>query len=61
MRDQSEVDLYLQGEDGVQALTDYNCSFVFKSRHYVQRIAACLVFLYIKETKPAMAGAGVAC
>jgi hypothetical protein len=31
IRRQGEVDLYLQGEDGRQYLTDYKCSFVLEN------------------------------
>ena len=30
-RPYGDVDLYLEGEDGLQRLTDYNCTFVLKS------------------------------
>jgi hypothetical protein len=38
-RQQSEVDLYLRGEDGLEKLTDYGFSFVVQAAHYVQRTA----------------------
>jgi uncharacterized glyoxalase superfamily protein PhnB len=32
IRHERDADLYLHGEDGLQRLTDYNCSFVFQNR-----------------------------
>jgi len=32
IKHRSDIDLYLRGEDGLQYLTDYNCSFVVENR-----------------------------
>jgi hypothetical protein len=31
IRRHNDIDLYLNGEDDLQCLTDYNCSFVFQN------------------------------
>jgi hypothetical protein len=36
IKDASEGDLYLRGEDGLRVLTDYRCCFVVQAAHYVR-------------------------
>jgi len=57
IRHQSEVDLYLHGEDGRWRLTDYNCSFVCKSRKLCS-VNCCLVSVPVHQ--PPKGGSGTA-